>query len=63
MAVGDDETDEEELALAVGSTKQVELRGSSKQIEPNAGAEDAASDVGEQGLVEPIASHEDITRD
>ena len=63
-AGGDYETDDEEkLALTVGSLKQVELGGSYKQIEPNAGSEDAAGDAGEQGLVEPIASHEDITRD
>ena len=59
----EEEGDEEELASAVRSPKQVDLRGSSKKIEPNAGSEDVADVVREQGLVEPILSHEDITRD
>ena len=68
LAVGEDETDEEdedeeELPLVVGSSKQVELGGSSKQIGPNVSPDDAASDMGEQGPIEPTASHEDITRD
>ena len=63
MAGGDaleDEEDKEELDLAIGSSKQVELGGSSKQIKLDTGAKDAAADMGEQGLVEHA---EDITRD
>ena len=54
LAGGDayeDEEDEEESAPTVGSSKKMELGGSSK---------DTAIDMGDQGLVEPT---EDITRD
>ena len=47
---GDDsneEGDEEDLAPVVGSSKQVELGGSSKQNEPDVRAKDAATDMGE----------------
>ena len=61
LAAGDaskDEEDEEESALAVGSPKEVVLGGGSKQVEPNAGAKDAAADMGDQAM-----SHEEITKD
>ena len=49
--------------MVARSPKQVVLGGGSKQIESDAGAKDAAGDVGEQGPVEPALSHEEITRD
>lgn len=58
LAGGDASEDEEELALVVGSLKEVVLGGGSEQAKPDAGAKDAATDMGEQA-----ASHEGITRD
>ena len=61
--MGEDVTDEEVLAPAVGSPRQVKLGGGSKQVEPDLGAKDAASDIGEQGTVEPTTSLNDIVGD
>ena len=50
LAYGDpseDEKDEEESAPTVRSPKEVVLRGGSEQAEPDAGAKDAADDMGE----------------
>ena len=58
-----EDEDEEESALAIGSPKQVELGGGSKQVESDAGAKAASGDLGEHGIVNPTASHENITRD
>ena len=41
----------------------VELGDSTKHVEPEAGTEDVAGDVGIKQSVEPIVSHEDITKD
>ena len=63
LAVGEDETDEEELPLVVGSSKQVELGDSSKKAKPKVGAGDVAGDAVAKEDVEPIVSQEDITKD
>ena len=47
----------------VASPKQIEFGDSSKQVEPAEGAGDATGDVGKQGPIKPVASHEDITKD
>ena len=56
--IDEEDEDEEELALAIGSPRQVELGVGSEQVEPDAGAKEVAADIGEQA-----ASHEDITGD
>ena len=56
LAKGDEESEEEELTLVVGSPVHAELGDSSKQIEPKAGAGDTAGDAGSKEVVEPIVS-------
>ena len=67
--VSEDEEDEDELAPAVGGPKPVEVGDSSRQFKLDMGEHGAdnqavgVGDVGEQGQVEPVASHDDITKD
>ena len=58
-----EEKEEEESTPIAGSLKHAKLGDSSKQARAKAGAGDVLGDMGEQGPAEPVASHEDITRD
>ena len=57
-----DKEDDESTPVAE-SLKKTELGNSFKQAEPEVGVGDVAGDVGKQEPVEPVASHEDITKD
>ena len=66
LAKGDEEESDEkddESTLIVESPKQIELGDSSKQAKLEVGAGDVTGNVGKQGLVEPIVSEENITKD
>ena len=56
---GDESKEDEDLALVIEIPKLTEVGDSSKQSVPEVGD----GDVGKEGLVEPVVSQVDITKD